>query len=370
MELIYIALAIFLVSGLLVFAIIHARKPTPDISNIRPNDNLVFFRSSAWLDEEKMQWNIPIHGWIYIPQHSTLRKAAFRKLLESRYNLVTNESSEANFSQRFNFLLSDNKRGRVVVIWLAGRKYVLPRSKANGHFSTVLRIPSENLNKPSANKLIKFKVITSTNETRDFSGEAQLVYPKGFSIISDIDDTIKISQVKDSKQLLNNTFYKDFKDVDGMRKHYQEWSKSGASVHYVSSSPWHLYPPLLEFVDKSGFPWASFDLKHVRLKDKSIFNFFKPGTSTKPSQIEPILLRFPRRKFILFGDSGEHDPEVYSGLMKKYPQQIIKVFIRVLNKEDKSHERFRTLFKNFHSDHWELFSEPNQLPAPANKNPE
>jgi len=363
MEIIYFALAAVLVSGLFVLAANQMKKASAGITNIKPEENLVFFRSSAWLDEGKMQWNVPIHGWIYIPENSIVRKSAFKKLLSSKYDLKTNASTETNLSERFNLLLSDNKRWRVIVISLAGKKYTLPMSKANGHIHTILRIPSEDFEQCEKNSLITFNVIKTEKESREFIGEVQLVSPNGYSIISDIDDTIKISQVTDTKKLFNNTFFGDFKAVNGMPEHYMEWSELGTSLHYVSSSPWHLYAPLLDFVNVSGFPWSSFELKYVRLKDTSIFNFFKSGTKTKPSQIEPILLRFPKRKFVLFGDSGEHDPEVYSGLMRKYPEQIIKIFIRAVENEKKSDVRFQTLFKNLHADSWDLFSEPNQLPT-------
>lgn len=364
------SIGLFLIAASILSVFLYSRnkKASPEFSDIKHDNQLVFFRTSAWLDEDRMEWNIPIHAWIYISENSSVRKSAFKKLLRSRYDLETDEQSEGNLSRRFNLLLSDNKRGRVLVISLAGKRYTLPRSKANGHISTVLRISSESISRSATNQLIKFDVVTAANEAREFSGEVQLVSPGGYSIISDIDDTIKISQVGNSKQLFNNTFFSEFKAVEGMSPLYQEWSKIGASVHYVSSSPWHLYSPLLEFVEKNEFPWSSFDLKYVRLKDRSIFNFFKSGTKTKPSQIEPILLRFPKRKFVLFGDSGEHDPEVYSGLLRKYPQQIVKIFIRALENENKSDERFRRLFKNIGHDQWQLFSEPDQLRLPNDEN--
>ncbi len=63
----------------------------------------------------------------------------------------------------------------------------------------------------------------------------------GVSIISDIDDTIKISQVLSKRSLLKNTFYSYFKPVDGMNELYQKWSEQKCQFHYVSSSPWQLY---------------------------------------------------------------------------------------------------------------------------------
>ncbi|CAF2972434.1 unnamed protein product [Rotaria sp. Silwood2] len=62
----------------------------------------------------------------------------------------------------------------------------------------------------------------------------------GVSIISDIDDTIKISKVLFIPSLLKNTFYDDFKPVNGMNELYQKWHKQKCQFHYVSASPWQL----------------------------------------------------------------------------------------------------------------------------------
>ena len=42
------------------------------------------------------------------------------------------------------------------------------------------------------------------------------VPPKGVSVISDIDDTIKVTEVLDRRRMLYNTFLREFKDVTGM----------------------------------------------------------------------------------------------------------------------------------------------------------
>ncbi len=62
----------------------------------------------------------------------------------------------------------------------------------------------------------------------------------GISVISDIDDTIKISNVLSKRLLLKHTFYTYFKPVEGMSDLYQKWSEQKCQFHYVSASPWQL----------------------------------------------------------------------------------------------------------------------------------
>ena len=63
---------------------------------------------------------------------------------------------------------------------------------------------------------------------------------EGVSVISDIDDTIKITQVLNKGSLLKHTFYNGFKPVEGMNEIYQIWGAQKCQFHYVSASPWQL----------------------------------------------------------------------------------------------------------------------------------
>jgi len=91
---------------------------------------------------------------------------------------------------------------------------------------------------------------------------------------------------------------------------------------------WQLYPPLQDFIRSSRFPPGTFHLRNFRWKDESFFNLFKSPEGHKLAVIEPLLERFPKRRFILVGDSGEKDAEIYETLARKYPQQIVHIMIR------------------------------------------
>jgi phosphatidate phosphatase APP1 len=45
-------------------------------------------------------------------------------------------------------------------------------------------------------------------------------------------------------------------------------------------------------------------------------------------QISEIMRRFPQRQFILIGDSGEHDPEVYGRIRDTFGEQVKEIWIR------------------------------------------
>ncbi|KAI8332821.1 hypothetical protein BC941DRAFT_435419 [Chlamydoabsidia padenii] len=161
-----------------------------------------------------------------------------------------------------------------------------------------------------------------------------MIDPIGISIISDIDDTIKVTDILDGRdEILQNTFFRKAKEIPGMSNVYQSWSIEGAKFHYVSNSPWQVYPALKEFMNDNQFPKGSVHLRPVSTQGLILG---KPGKH-KWDTITTILEDFPQRKFILIGDSGEIDPEIYSKIYHRYPHQIVKIFIHDVTSERAMH---------------------------------
>ncbi len=330
-------------------------------SEVKKDETLVFFNTSAWLNKTTDQWHIPIHGWVYEPEDSTVRKELIAAVFASTYDLSVTDSSQAVFDQRINLLLADNERNKSIVIRFANRTYALPASAANGHFKAELLVDAKVIAATNIKTQLTYQAVLPDQDSRIFSGQVNLISAKGLSIISDIDDTIKISEVTDRKQLLNHTFYLDFKAAPGMAKLYSELLKEDDALHFVSSSPWQLYPSLVTFIEKTGFLDADYALKTFRFKDSSLINLFASSLDTKPPQIIEILQKFPDRQFILVGDSGEHDPEIYAQIQQQYPQQIIKILIRNVTGESQLNSRFKNTFKTIKPKLWQLFDHPSEI---------
>ena len=330
-------------------------------SDIKPDEQVTFFNTAGWIDADTKHWNIPIHAWIYEPQDSVARSGITAKLLESKYDLRVTPETEANFRQRTNLMITDNEREKKLVIRIAGQDIALPLSKENGHVFTILKLPTEAVHALSDQGRLHYFAVTQPQDKRHFEGDAQLLYRYGLSVISDIDDTIKITNVTDPKRLFANTFFKDFQEVPGMPDLYQQFAAQDIPINFVSSSPWQLYDPLQGFVRRAGYPWATMSLKDVRFRDETLLNLFKKGTETKPKQIEPILRRYPMRKFILIGDSGEQDPEVYGDMARRFPSQIHRILIRNVDNSTAEDERHRRAFKDIPRSKWQLFDQPGQI---------
>ncbi len=335
------------------------------VSEIQPDETVIFFRTAGWFDDEAREWHLPVHGWIYEPEDSFARKAAFEKILEETFDLSVTEQNEGNFARRLNLLIADNERGKRIVVNLAGRNHELPASAQNGHFEQTIVISEAEAAAHAKGGLIHYAAVTGAGESRRFAGTVRLLQPGGLSVISDIDDTVKISRVGDRKALLEHTFLLDFAAAPGMAQRYREWSADVSGFHFVSSSPWQLYGPLAEFLDQNRFPWAAFSLKAVRFRDETLLDLFKEGTETKPLAIERILDRYPGRQFVLVGDNGEQDPEVYAALMRSRPGQVVRIFIRNVTGERADDERYTSAFGGIDPTRWQLFEDPNDLALPG-----
>jgi phosphatidate phosphatase APP1 len=145
---------------------------------------------------------------------------------------------------------------------------------------------------------------------------------------------------------------------------YRRWADSGAQFHFVSSSPWQLYEPLSQFLRDAGFPDATFHLKRFRIKDRSFLNLFVDPVESKQQAMVPLVEAYPQRQFVLVGDSGEKDPEVYGMLARRFPQRIAKIYIRNVTNEPADSARYRQAFEGLPADKWHIFDDPQALVLP------
>ena len=166
------------------------------------------------------------------------------------------------------------------------------------------------------------------SEKLSASEEVHISEPGGVSMISDIDDTIKHSGIGNgAREIFRNAFIRDLGDltIDGVKEWYSTLADLGVKFHYVSNSPWQLYPVLVGYFAQAGLPKGSFHLKQY---SGMLQGIFEPVAERKKGTLERILSDFPERRFILAGDSGEADLELYTDIVLANPGRILGVFIR------------------------------------------
>lgn len=251
------------------------------------------------------------------------------------------------------FVADDDSRERVSVRFKddpEGRTYDLPSvTDHNGLVEHDLEIRDATAQALLAAQGSAGGWLAFTAATGEFEGDgrARLVEPTGLSVISDIDDTIKVTEVPAGKRVvLRNTFLRDYVAAPGMADRYRALG-DGVMFHYVSGSPWQLYSLLGDFVAGEGFPEGAFHMKDVRknLLDPASWQDFKNLAAgdeatyeQKLGQITRVMLNLPRREFVLVGDSGEKDPEVFREIRKTFGARVREIIIRdVVDERSKPH---------------------------------
>jgi len=336
-------------------------KADPKSSNLADDEELRLFPALAY--PHAQGWEVHIRAWVYEPElHSWWRAIALRGLRRA-LGLPRGSESSTIFLARAQPFLADNERGKRVVLEIAGERYALPPTAANGHRQAPIRVPREALTAP----MTPARAILRPGDPRSFVGSVLRLDPGGVCVISDIDDTVKISEVRDLEALLANTFLRPFAPVPGIATAYRGWAEQGAAFHYVSASPWHLYDPLRQFFADADLPLGSFHLKDFRWVDRSFLSLFQDPRDYKLRAIEPLLDAAPGRSVVLVGDSGEADPEAYAELYRRHPAQVLHIFIRDVSGETPEAARYLRAFDGVPPARWTIFRDaatlPRSLPA-------
>jgi len=157
-----------------------------------------------------------------------------------------------------------------------------------------------------------------------------------FGVISDIDDTVLWTNVTNKLNMAlmlartNHHTRKPFKGVAAFYRALRDGATGSEDnpLFYVSSSPWHLFGPLVDFLKLQDLPLGPLLLRELSVRQ--VLKLNQHG-SHKLEQIERILDFYPALQFVLVGDSGEQDPEIYAEVVRRYPQAVRMIYIRNVN---------------------------------------
>lgn len=236
-------------------------------------------------------------------------------------------TANAHLLERLRPFMSNPMIGTAVTMFFFNDKESQSRTTMTndaGHFT--LRVALEFV--PTHVRVLASERLTATEEI-------QIIEPTGVSLISDVDDTIKHSAITSgAKEIFRNTFVRELNELTimGVKDWYNKLADMGVRMHYVSNAPWQLYPLLKSYFKLAGLPPGSFHLKQY---SGMLQGIFEPTAERKRGSLEKIMRDFPERKFILVGDSGEADLEVYTDLVLENPKRILGVFIRDITSSDK-----------------------------------
>jgi phosphatidate phosphatase APP1 len=243
-----------------------------------------------------------------------------------------------NMARRF---ASDEVPGARVRASFKGRE-VETRADEEGFFEVRLEL-AEPLTCPAGWHPVELELLHPPSPRRGpVRSTGQVLVPAGarFAVVSDIDDTVVRSSATNTLRmawivLLNNAHTRlPFAGVNVFYEALQRGTEGRDlnPIFYVSSSPWNIYDLLEDFLDVHGVPAGP-----LFLKDWSLSVLGKHRTH-KLGIIRRLLSTYPNLPFVLIGDSGEEDPEIYLQTVREHPGRIRAIYIRDVTSDERDAE--------------------------------
>jgi hypothetical protein len=324
---------------------------------LKADEEVLFFRTVADIPAGSSSWTMPVRGWVFEPERNSITRRLLMKALAKALGLPSGSDAQALFQSRAEMFLVDSERKKTVAVNVGGVNIDMPETTSDGMFSGIVVAPVFG-GEVGSGRWVRFAAKLPPPDPRRFEGELQLVGSEGLGVISDIDDTIKVTVVLDKKEALRNTFLRPFQPVAGMAKAYERWAQAGAVFHYVSGSPWPLYPSLVKWMDETGYPMGGYHLRTIWSAIPKQEELTGSAAEHKIPAISRILALHPKRTFVLVGDSGEADPEIYGEIARRHPGRIRKIHIRKAPHAVETDERYQKAFHGLPRTLWSVFAEP------------
>ncbi len=154
-----------------------------------------------------------------------------------------------------------------------------------------------------------------------------------FGIVSDIDDTVMVTALPRPMLAAWHTFVVNEHaraTTPGMPVLYERLTDQhpGAPVVYLSTGAWNVAPTLTRFLSRNLYPAGA-----LLLTDwgPTADRWFRSGQEHKRLSLERLAREFPQITWLLIGDDGQHDPEIYGDFVRAHPDNAAAVCIRQLS---------------------------------------
>ncbi|CAF0810739.1 unnamed protein product [Rotaria sp. Silwood1] len=320
--------------------------------------SVAFRDHSSTTNSLSSDWILYNQGWYY--EENPIQALLMEKTLE----LIVQKDLDRN---RIKMFTAEGKKRKDICVDGLNRE-MCTRTDDDGRIKNTFTITNQEIElflQPGGNGGKVFFQVSVPNRNLRAIGEIYLCDDYGITFISDIDDTIKITQVTSSTETLINTFSGEFKAISGMADIYRYWErKYNATFAYLTASPDQLYPFLKEFFDREHFPSGSAHMRHFTWLDANFIAFFMSSNyiKKKTETLHMFLQNTYHRLFVLIGDIFQKDPDIYASIYAQYPNRIARIFIRKYKDDDNGQQRLETIFKDIPRTKWATFETGDDLP--------
>ncbi|KAH8816683.1 hypothetical protein F5884DRAFT_776984 [Xylogone sp. PMI_703] len=340
-------------------------KRNPLTHPISADDTLWLLDNTAYKDTSG-QWRGEFVAAVF-DQSTGVEVSTVVADIAEKVGLGKGDAQEATIRQRLMPFMQSILPGRVTTVDFNKEiKLKLGPGGTNAISSDIKVIPRHNNGEIITSKAVVPKGTNGILEMKTVYAE-----PTGWGVISDIDDTIKITQTGDPIGILKSTFVSDPQPTPGMPEfytHLQNAVTKSAPFFYLSASPYNLYSFLRSFQDQY-YPHGTMILRDASwMSLAGLLSSLTLGTQQyKVDRMNKIYSWLPQRKMICIGDSTQSDPEAYGEIYRKYPGWIQLILIRKVTdiaavgiEEKNEPARFEEAFKGIPSSAWHVFEDPQE----------
>jgi phosphatidate phosphatase APP1 len=304
--------------------------------------NLVYH----WIMRVEAAWDDLVFAWrksrghfrdlLVIPYRSLGNAREIRllgRVIRDRHirKAEAGRSAWGNFVQNYKRFESDEVPDALLRISFQGRVFET-RTDKEGYYDLLIQ-PQDPLPEgvPWQQAEIELVPQGSLNpEPLNFTGRIMVPPPTvGYAVVTDIDDTLLITEVSSKYRMLRNTFFGNAltrKAFPGITEFYQalHQGKDGLGFHpifYLSKSPWNLYDFLVAFMRIHQLPNGPILLRDLGLRPSRPIGH-------KHYWIEELMRLYPELQFVLVGDSGESDQQIFTQAAERHPGRVPVIYIR------------------------------------------
>ncbi|KAJ7722126.1 hypothetical protein DFH07DRAFT_898046 [Mycena maculata] len=336
-------------------------RPLP----LTENDAVWLFDNTAFRTEDGA-WQAEFVAAVFTREPSTRLMDAVVQVAD-KLGLGANDPRLATIEERLRPFLMDILPGRLVTADFAGVKELsLGPGGRNGISSDV-----HELHDLQTGSVVSAKAKAPEGATGLLDMKTHFVEDSGWGVISDIDDTIKVTMTSDPLGILTSTFLSEPIPVPGipdLYKYIQSLITPASPFFYLSASPYNLYPFLRGFRDQH-YPQGQIILRDASwMSIPGLLSSLTLGTHEyKVDRMHKINSWLPGKKMICIGDSTQSDPESYGEIYRTFPGWVHVILIRKardiaeLGIEAKNEPaRFETAFEGVPRSVWHVFEDPKE----------
>jgi hypothetical protein len=336
-----------------------------------------------WTDQG---WNLRVHGNVYkkpnisqsklddlangfligtsIQALPTGQQQQARNLTSEIY-VIQQSGQNVTFDLVDNYVAPSGLNGGLIAATGGAQQLTYPgQTTAEGDFDAF--VPLQNTTGPSGGYLLPGNGTASIQAlniyatgTDSGNASAYLVPTAGLTIISDIDDILRITKIWAPSEGILNSFARPYTPWMNMPDIYANWSRSipDFHFHYLTTTPEQITANYMDFIYKT-YPLGSFDTRPLNFSDVSA------TLSIRKFMLQKIFETYPKRKFILIADTSNSDVmSDYPEMVTDFPGQVQCIFLRNTSSTDPT-DNFpydTSGFKGLNQNMYMFFNVPDDL---------